>query len=156
MAKLQDLGSHLKRNLRYLHGPWVKKASGYEEGFAKAIGASPVDETVWDCTWRSLRVEVKKCKAQAWIPLEPYAELLQKKRKISNDLVTLFLFRKGDENAIESFSLMLTSKLIQLMGLKPKNAPLVIELANSFNKHLNIQFRLTKNQIIAKADYPTQ
>ena len=153
MTRLEDLAKHLKSNMSRLGGDWVTRNSGYEAKFAEIVGAHQIDGKLWDCTWGELCIEVKKCKWHSWINLVPYAELVSSKDAEMGNLVTLFLFHRGKEQRIASFSLMTTSKLVGLLGLTKYNAPAVTKLNKEFGEGLNIQFRLGAAAIREKADF---
>ena len=81
MASLEDLEKHLKAKLADLNGKWVVQNSGYERRFVDLINAELSEKGVkfWDCTWKEIRIEVKKCKDHSWLNLLRYADYILSK-----------------------------------------------------------------------------
>ena len=125
----------------------MKKSNGYENDFARLIGAIPRKDRYSDCVWNGLSIEVKKSKSHAWLDLVRYCEYVVGVTK--EYVITLFLFYKNSE--ITSIYAVTPEKLIEALWLDEEHhtgkANLIIKLNEDSPHPLNVQSRVGRKDV---------
>ena len=148
MPYYSALATHL-RSIGVLEGDWVVRNSGYEDDFAKAIGAVSDKQTHWDCVRDGTPIEVKKGKQHSWLNLIRYAEYVHERQ--TRAILTLFLFYEGKR--VRKIYGVSMPKLLDALGMNRERADIVLELSERFPHKLNVQSRLTEKDIARVMDF---
>lgn len=150
---LDDLENHLKDNLKYLEGEWVKQNSGYEKSICQILGMTTDKGRYWDAKWHEHLLEFKKGRS-IWLDLVRYSEILKKcNEDACQEVISLFFIPDKERERIVEILCVKTELIIENLKLNEEYSETMLELYKLVPRSLNAQASLTVSDLRKIADF---
>ena len=150
---MQNLRTHLEKNIYNLKGEWVKKNSSYDKYICDILDMTEDTCRYWDAIWNSYFIEFKKGKS-IWLDLVRFSEeILKINSNAEKHTITLFFIPNKEKNEILKIIGVKTSKIIKKLKLNEENAIFFIMSNENLPRSFNAQASLTIKDISEIADF---